>query len=299
MRPLSSSSCAMLLFLFLCVSFLALTKGKEEGGILDASVYLSSEVSIPRVGFGSCGLRNTAEMTCVALKNGVKLIDSAQARGKYCYDNTNTLLQRVPHVHILLLMYATNLEWYNEVEVGNAIRSGECQAPEDLIVVTKIHPRSYEINAMRASLDKSAIDLYGEKKKLDVVLLHAPFCWEGHCNEEQTHFLRTAGWYTAWRNLEKMHDEGRVAAVGVSNFTPQQLKELLSFANKRVAVVQNFMVTIIISTAATVATYFFNATIADMAESFLICNYEQDPFNHDREVLRMCEEHNIAYMAYR
>jgi hypothetical protein len=44
-------------------------------------VYLSSEVSIPRVGFGTCGLRNTAEMTCVALKNGVKMLDSAQARG--------------------------------------------------------------------------------------------------------------------------------------------------------------------------------------------------------------------------
>jgi diketogulonate reductase-like aldo/keto reductase len=40
-----------------------------------------------------------------------------------------------------------------------------------------------------------------------------------------------------------MHDEGLVAAIGVSNFHPNQLIELLSFvANKRVAVVQNFMV---------------------------------------------------------
>ena len=48
---------------------------------LESWVYLSSEVSIPRVGFGSCGLQNTQLMTCEALKNGVKLIDSAQARG--------------------------------------------------------------------------------------------------------------------------------------------------------------------------------------------------------------------------
>ena len=109
-------------------------------------------------------------------------------------------------------------------------------------MVTKIHPRSYEINAMRASLMKSSLDLYGTNRKLDVVLLHAPFCWEGHCNAEQTEFLRVDGWYRAWRNLEQMHDEGLVSAIGVSNFHPNQLNELLGFANKRVAVVQNFMV---------------------------------------------------------
>ena len=54
--------------------------GMEGGG--DSWVYLSSEVSIPRVGFGTCGLPNTGEMTCAALKNGVKMLDSAQARGK-------------------------------------------------------------------------------------------------------------------------------------------------------------------------------------------------------------------------
>lgn len=88
------------------------------------------------------------------------------------------------------------------------------------------------------------MELYHRQRKLDVVLLHAPFCWEGHCNAEQSKFLLTQGWYAAWRNLEQMHDEGLVAAIGVSNFQPNQLRELLSFANKRVAVVQNFMVRI-------------------------------------------------------
>jgi diketogulonate reductase-like aldo/keto reductase len=96
---------------------------------------------------------------------------------------------------------------------------------------------------MRTSLEKSQLDLYGEMRKLDVVLLHAPFCWEGHCNVEQTEFLKSEGWHGAWRNLERMHDEGLVSAIGVSNFHPNQLTELVSVvANKRVAVVQNFMV---------------------------------------------------------
>lgn len=128
--------------------------------------------------------------------------------------------------------------------MGQAIQSKECHTPDDLVVVTKIHPRSYEINAMRASLRKSQNDLYGVERKLDVVLLHAPFCWEGHCNAEQLEFLANqGGWRTAWRNLEQMHDEGLVSAIGVSNFHPSQLSELVSsVANKRVAVVQNFMV---------------------------------------------------------
>ncbi len=134
------------------------------------------------------------------------------------------------------------IEWYDEVEVGKALRDASCHASKQLVVVTKIHPRSYQINSMRKSLTKSQYDLYENNTKLQVALLHAPFCWEGHCNSEQKEFLRKEGWQGAWRNLEQMHDEGLVSAVGVSNFHPDQLEELLSFANKRVAVVQNFMV---------------------------------------------------------
>lgn len=73
--------------LLVYLSTLSLALGNSGGGggdegRLDSWIYLSSEVSIPRVGFGSCGLRNTAEMTCASLKNGVKMIDSAQARGR-------------------------------------------------------------------------------------------------------------------------------------------------------------------------------------------------------------------------
>jgi diketogulonate reductase-like aldo/keto reductase len=139
-------------------------------------------------------------------------------------------------------MIDVHTEWYREADVGRAILDSDCQAPKDIVVVTKVHPRSYQIDAMRDSLEQSQLDLFGKQRKLDVVLLHAPFCWEGHCNTDQTQFLSKHGWQAAWRNLEQMHDEGLVSAIGVSNFQPHQLKELLSFANKRVAVVQNFMV---------------------------------------------------------
>lgn len=134
-----------------------------------------------------------------------------------------------------------HIEWYREADVGKAIQ--ECSSnPDDLVVVTKIHPRSYNFFDMQARLERSQLELYGKTRKLDVVLLHAPFCWEGHCNQQQKEFLNKKGWQQAWRNLERMHSSGMVSAIGVSNFHPHQLKELLGFSNTRVAVVQNFMV---------------------------------------------------------
>jgi diketogulonate reductase-like aldo/keto reductase len=80
------------------------------------TVYVSNEIQMPRIGFGTAALGQlTEEMTCAALDSGVRLIDSAQAR-----------------------------EWYREDSVGKAIQS--CyneQYQSHLVVVTKIHPRSY------------------------------------------------------------------------------------------------------------------------------------------------------------
>jgi diketogulonate reductase-like aldo/keto reductase len=97
-------------------------------------------------------------------------------------------------------------------------------------------------------------------KALDVVLLHSPSCWSGHCTaEEETH-----DWRRGWRNLETLKDSGLVLNIGVSNFNVELLRELSSFANSKVAVVQNWM----------------------------------DPFNQDNEVREYCAGNGIAYMAY-
>lgn len=113
---------------------------------------------------------------------------------------------------------------------------------------------------MRAGILKSQIDLYGEKRMLDVAILHAPFCWQGHCTREQEEY----GWRKGWNNLEVIHKEGAIAAIGVSNFGAEDLLELLKFANSRVAVVQNWM----------------------------------DPFRQDKHVREICKEYGIVYMAY-
>jgi diketogulonate reductase-like aldo/keto reductase len=98
----------ILFFLFFSFSFSFLDNSN--------SVYLSNDLQMPRIGFGTAALgERTKEMTCHALEAGVRLIDSAQAT-----------------------------EWYRERSVGEAIR--ECyneKYQSKLVVVTKIHPRTY------------------------------------------------------------------------------------------------------------------------------------------------------------
>jgi diketogulonate reductase-like aldo/keto reductase len=113
---------------------------------------------------------------------------------------------------------------------------------------------------MKESLIRSQMDLYGRNRKLDVALLHAPFCWQGHCTPQQEAY----SWLHAWKNLENLHNQGYVSAIGASNLNPHQLRELLNSANSRVSVIQNWM----------------------------------DPFRQDKEVRSICKQYGIVYMAY-
>lgn len=113
---------------------------------------------------------------------------------------------------------------------------------------------------MQIKILESQNSLYGFNRKLDVVLLHAPWCWAGHCTPEQAAY----SWLDGWRNLEKIHQNDLVSAIGVSNVNEDELNEVLDIANVRVSVVQNWM----------------------------------DPFHQDKAVREICKSRNIVYMAY-
>lgn len=96
----------------------------------------------------------------------------------------------------------------NEEYVGNAI--AKCGVPrEELFITTKVNFKSYE-NA-RAVVESSLAKLQVEY--LDLVLLHWPF----------------GNYYAAWRDLEELYAEGKIRAIGVSNFDPDRLIDLISF----------------------------------------------------------------------
>lgn len=108
----------------------------------------------------------------------------------------------------------TAQSYFNEAQVGSAIRKSGVPR-EDIFLTTKVWMEHYGQQAARASvldsMEKLGVDY------LDLVLLHQPF----------------ADYYGAWRALEELYDEGRVRAIGVSNFYPDRLVDLASFARIR------------------------------------------------------------------
>jgi 2,5-diketo-D-gluconate reductase A len=96
----------------------------------------------------------------------------------------------------------------NEEQVGNGIKQSGIDRKE-LFIVTKVNFKSYENTreTVLASLEKLGTDY------LDLVLLHWPF----------------GNYYKAWRELEALYAEGKIRAIGVSNFEPDRLIDLIHF----------------------------------------------------------------------
>ncbi|WP_342043175.1 aldo/keto reductase [Bacillus sp. OTU2372] len=106
--------------------------------------------------------------------------------------------------------------YQNEEGVGQAIREGNKEAGisrEDLFVTSKVwnSDLGYEatLEAYETSLKKLGLDY------LDLYLIHWPV--EGKYKE-------------AWRALETLYKEGRVKAIGVSNFHVHHLEDLMKEA---------------------------------------------------------------------
>ena len=107
----------------------------------------------------------------------------------------------------------------NEEAVGAGIRA--CGVDRGaLFVTTKLWFKSFETEDAERALEKSFEKLGLDY--IDMVLLHWPF----------------GNVYAAWRVLEKYYDAGRIRAIGVSNFEPDRLIDLISFNRIRPAVNQ-------------------------------------------------------------
>lgn len=102
----------------------------------------------------------------------------------------------------------TAASYSNEEAVGNAIRSSGVPR-EDLFITTKlwIQRHGYEgtKKAFEASLKKLQLTY------LDLYLIHQPY---GDVHGE-------------WRAMQDLYKEGRVRAIGVSNFYPDRLIDLI------------------------------------------------------------------------
>ena len=96
----------------------------------------------------------------------------------------------------------------NEKYIGNALAKTDVPR-EELFIVTKVWFKNYE--DCRQSVLRSMEDLRVDY--LDLVLLHWPF----------------GNTYRAWRDLEALYAEGRIRAIGVSNYNADRLIDLIQY----------------------------------------------------------------------
>jgi diketogulonate reductase-like aldo/keto reductase len=106
----------------------------------------------------------------------------------------------------------TAAAYANEREVGEGIRRAGVHRA-DVFIETKIWISDYGYDTTLHSFDKSAGKLGVDQ--IDLLILHQAL---------PSRFDLTID---AYRALEKLLDDGRVRAIGVSNFMPEHLEELL------------------------------------------------------------------------
>ena len=148
-------------------------------------------------------------MEFVTLKNGVEM----PMLGYGVYQVTPEECERcvTDALEVGYRSLDTAQSYFNEEQVGAAIaKSGV--AREDIFLTTKVWIEHYGYDATRASIKESLRKL--QTDYLDLVLLHQAF----------------SDVYGAWRALEDLHEEGVIRAIGVSNFLPNRLVDICSFA---------------------------------------------------------------------
>jgi 2,5-diketo-D-gluconate reductase A len=106
----------------------------------------------------------------------------------------------------------TAASYGNEEAVGNAIRKSGV-ARDELFITTKlwVQDAGYESakQAFQRSLDKLQLEY------LDLYLIHQPY----------------GDVYGAWRAMEELYREGRIKAIGVSNFQPDRVMDFIVHNN--------------------------------------------------------------------
>lgn len=98
----------------------------------------------------------------------------------------------------------------NEEAVGKAIKASGVPRDE-LFITTKLWISDFSYDAAKDAFNESLRKL--DLDYVDLYLLHQPF----------------GDIFGAWRALEELYKEGKIKAIGVSNFKPDQLANLSAF----------------------------------------------------------------------
>ena len=153
---------------------------------------LNNGIKIPQLGLGTWFIDDSVVAKAVkqAVQVGYRHFDTAQAYG-------------------------------NERGVGEGIRT--CGIPrEELFVVSKVAAEHKTYESAKSSIEKTLADM--QLDYLDMMIIHSPQPW-ADVNQSDNRYAE--GNREAWRALEDAYKEGKLKAIGVSNFQIGDIESLL------------------------------------------------------------------------
>ena len=149
-----------------------------------------------------------SNMMYVELSNGVKMPQLGYGVYQVTQDECERCVRdalEVGYRHI-----DTAQSYFNEEQVGAAVAASGIDRA-DLWLTTKVWLEHYGEGATRASVEDSLRKLGTDY--LDLVLLHQPF----------------GDAFGAWRDLVRLYEEGKIRAIGISNFYVDRMVEFCEF----------------------------------------------------------------------
>ena len=159
------------------------------------TVTLSNGVKVPMLGLGTWFIDDSkaAEAVKQAAEIGYRHFDTAQAYG-------------------------------NERGVGEGIRT--CDVPrEELFVVSKVAAEHKTYEQAKAGIDETLKKMGLDY--LDMMIIHSPQPW-AEVNQSDNRY--EDGNRQAWKALEEAYKEGKLKAIGVSNFQTGDIESLVKTA---------------------------------------------------------------------
>lgn len=156
--------------------------------ILKEYYTLSNGIKIPKIGLGTWQMNNDEayNSTIIALKLGYRHIDTA-----YAYENENAVIKAIKDSGI---------------------------KRDDIFITTKLKAKYKGYNECLKYFNESLINL--ETDYIDLYLIHAPWPWDNqglNCDE---------GNLGAWKCMIDLYNQGKIKAIGVSNFSIDNIKNL-------------------------------------------------------------------------
>ena len=156
-------------------------------------------------------------MKRIKLNNGIEM--PIVGFGVYQIDEKQCQQAVLDAIDVGYRLIDTATAYQNERQVGNAIKVSGIDR-KDLFITTKLwlNRASYEGAKIQFEQSLNLLQL----DYIDLYLIHQPF----------------GDIHGAWHAMEELYEQGKIRAIGVSNFSPDRLADLMAFNKIKPAVNQ-------------------------------------------------------------